>query len=489
MNNTVTNDDPCLAHYGLVRDPFSTSPDESFFLLDSERAQRLNMLYHLVQDSTALLLLTGVKGSGKTSLLQKFLAMGNESWRYCLIRANAMMNPEQLLRHIAEGFGLEPDSINFSSALETLKKRLTELHRSGMTALLLVDDAHELPAASLTVIMKLSELRDDGTGLVRTVLLSEPQIHDLLSSTELADVRHRLTHKLEMPVLNKRQTIDYINYRLSVAGLDGKSPFSHWKIKKIHKLAHGIPALINEQANTMLHNAHDNRGLSAITGSSSNKTRTFILLVGLLGIAMLANYLLEENIIEQWFDTDSGQTIATLELPEVSKPVVLKPDPIPEPVPVQKKEIPVPVIAAEPEPKSVAAPLAKPLTEQKVDTPVAVEKVTAHPVSSEATTPTPAKETKADTEPTDWFTSQNHDHFTLQIMGGRNRTSIDEFIQTYKLGKDATILGTQHQGGQWYVLVYGSYPTKEAARTAISSLPAKLRKSSPWPRKIGDLKP
>ena len=95
MNNAVTNLNPHLERFGLQREPFSSSADEGFFLLDSDRAQRLNMLYHLAQNSEALLLLTGIEGSGKTSLLQKFLAMGSDTWRYCLIRPD-LFRPDLL---------------------------------------------------------------------------------------------------------------------------------------------------------------------------------------------------------------------------------------------------------------------------------------------------------------------------------------------------------------------------------------------------------
>lgn len=514
MNNAVTNINPYLARFGLERDPFTTSPDESFYLLDSDRAQRLNMLYHLTQNSEALLLLTGVEGSGKTSLLQKFLAMGNDTWRYCLIRANTMMNPEQMLRHIAEGFGLEPDTINFNSALETLKNRFIELRRSGLTALLLVDDAHELPAASLTVIMKLSELRDDNEGLIRIILFSEPQIRDMLSASELADVRHRITHTLEMPSLNEQQTIDYINYRLSVAGLEGKPPLSRGKMKKIYRLSHGIPALVNEHANAMLHGG-ETPAETANTSASSLLTRlkSSMAIIGLLGIAGLATYFVMSDAFEGLFGNGSPQTVAQLDLPEQKKPVAAKPI-IAPPLTAENKPVIIADKPAETKPvatsETVAPTTVNPSTINKyaqdkaLTTKPAEEKTVAavkpHPVikpvlraesKTGPTTTSKATATKPAPKPVeqDWLSKQNKNYFTLQLMGSRSRTSVDGFRRKHKLGKQAAVIKTLHQGGEWYVLVYGSYSSKDKARAAIPKLPASLRKSSPWPRIIGDLKP
>ncbi len=539
MNNAVTNLNPHLERFGLQREPFSSSTDDGFFLLDSDRAQRLNMLYHLSQNSEALLLLTGIKGSGKTSLLQKFLAMGNDTWRYCLIRANAMMNPEQMLRHVAEGFGLEPDGINFSSALDTLKNRFIELRRSGLTALLLVDDAHELPAASLTVIMKLSELRDEDEGLIRIVLFSEPQIRNMLSAPELADVRHRITHTLEMPELNEQQTADYINYRLSVAGLDGKSPFSRGKIKKIHKLSHGIPALINEHANAMLHGGDTPQTQTDVAATSFlGRMKASLMVLGLLLIAGLATYFVMEDAFNDLFNTDTPK-VAQLELPEAKQAVAAKP--VIETINKDEDIVKAPETVTATEQTSVTASkqtntpaepqqqnqtaainkfIHKDTTTAVTDKTVATSKPADITVAQQAEKPEAAEtgprpvikpvlrtedangvdaaakaapaETVTASKPgakPDWLASQNKNHFTLQLMGSRNRASVEGYRRSNKLGQEAAVIKTLHQGGEWYVLVYGSYATKAKARAAIPKLPANLRKASPWPRKIGDLKP
>lgn len=533
MNPAATNVNPYLARFGLVRDPFTNSPEESFFLLDSDRAQRLNMLYHLTQNSEALLLLTGVKGSGKTSLMEKFIAMGNDTWRYCLIRANTMMNPEHMLRHIAEGFGLEPDRINFNTALETLKNRFIELRRSGLTALLLIDNAHELPAASLTVIMKLSELRDDNDGLIRIILFSEPQIRDMLSAPELADVRHRITHTLEMPTLNEQQTMDYINYRLSVAGLSVKSPLTRGKMKKIHRLSHGIPALINEHANALLHGGETPAEAAGTTDTPLlSRLKASLAIMVMLAVAGLATYFVMGDALKGLFGNGSPQTVAQLDLPALKKPVDATP--VIATPPVEESEPPTPA-TDKPTTAPAVPPLANsntsPVTEPAADVPTInnytlnkdsaasspVEPVAENPVVEKpaekkivpAVTPRPVikpvlrtenKTSPAGTKPAstkpapkpatpDWLARQNKNWFTLQLTGSHNRASVEAFRRKHKLTGEVAIVKTLHQGGEWYVLVYGSYSNKDKARAAIPKLPASLRESSPWPRSIGDLKP
>ncbi|NNG14309.1 MAG: ATP-binding protein, partial [Gammaproteobacteria bacterium] len=163
---------PSLSNLGLHTDPFSREIQDEFFMLDAQRSQHINMLYHLAQNSELLLVVTGEPGSGKTSLLQHFIDMGDDTWRSCVVDANSMMNPEQLLIQIAEGFGLPQDSVNFDNGIEMLKRRLVDMKRSELISILIIDDAHELPAASLTMLMKLSELSDENEGLLRIILFS-----------------------------------------------------------------------------------------------------------------------------------------------------------------------------------------------------------------------------------------------------------------------------------------------------------------------------
>ncbi|MGD8514184.1 MAG: AAA family ATPase [Granulosicoccaceae bacterium] len=469
MNASETNAAPHLARLGLEREPFADTPDESFFLLDGGRAQHLNTLYHLTQHGDALLLTTGCKGSGKTSLINKFLAMGNTTWRYCLVRANAMMNPEQLLRHVAEGFGLEPDSINFDNAIDLLRQRFVELHRSGLVAILIIDDAQDLPAASLTVLMKLSELRDAERGLLRILLFGEEQINNVLASAELGNMRQRISHTLEMPTLNEKQTIDYIEYRLGVAGAGETMPLSRGQMKKIYRHSKGIPIHINEQARAMLHGSAD-------TATTDRRPRVLPITMGLLAMTGLLAYFMVGNVFEYPWQGRRTTTTAPLELPAPRTPVHVELDAQPDTVAAQRAPAtgkPEPVATDNPESGPLATlPATRSATHQAGNSAINqyVEKEPANPPAGQS-----------------WLAGLNPGHFTLQLIVSRSRDTVEDLQREHKLGQQSAIITKQHDGGHWYVLLYGSYPDKGAARAAIKTLPRPLQQAKPWPRRIADL--
>jgi len=74
-------------------------------------------------------------------------------------------------------------------------------------------------------------------------------------------------------------------------------------------------------------------------------------------------------------------------------------------------------------------------------------------------------------------------------MGSHKQASISKLIHTHKLSTNkAAVLHTRLNSKDWFILVYGSYSTREKARASVASLPESLQITKPWPRQIGDIK-
>jgi DamX protein len=487
VSNNLSGDEVAsyLSRLGLHTEPFSNEIQDEFFLPDTRRAQRLNMLYHLAKNSELLLVVTGVKGSGKTCLLQRFIDMGDDTWRSCIIDANAMMNPEQLLIHIAEGFGLPQDSVNFGSGIEMLKKRLLEMKRSELVSILAIDDAHELPAASLTMLMKLSELSDENEGLLRIVLFSEPQLLEILNASALKDVRHRVTHTLEIPALNEQETINYVRHRLAVAGLEDTSAFSKNQLKKIYRLSGGIPGKINLYAHELLLGSQPQAPVKSSPGGSDRLRPAILMLIILaIGIGVLWFFTSETRHMpsRQLAKPGDAKHDADSTVEQTSRQLPLMPaKPITPPAKINVDKTPVTdEITDTAESKPATAPATFAPAPSDTDKPVADE-TTAVSKTTIPLTPTPVARS--------WVSSQNPKHFTLQVMGSHERPALSRVMHDHKLSPDtAAVLHTRLNNKDWYILVYGSYSTPDKARAAVRTLPKSLQLSRPWPRQIGDIK-
>lgn len=76
--------------------------------------------------------------------------------------------------------------------------------------------------------------------------------------------------------------------------------------------------------------------------------------------------------------------------------------------------------------------------------------------------------------------------FTLQLVGVRERSSLEDLVSDLENTEQYEIVSTTFEGRPWYILTHGRYETEEAARSAIERLPEELQRYSPWPKRVSD---
>jgi DamX protein len=75
--------------------------------------------------------------------------------------------------------------------------------------------------------------------------------------------------------------------------------------------------------------------------------------------------------------------------------------------------------------------------------------------------------------------------FSLQLLGSRSEKSVTEFIDQHKLDPEQSAFYRGiYKDAEWYVLMYGIFPSREAALQARNELPQKVRDNKPWPRSL-----
>jgi septal ring-binding cell division protein DamX len=81
-----------------------------------------------------------------------------------------------------------------------------------------------------------------------------------------------------------------------------------------------------------------------------------------------------------------------------------------------------------------------------------------------------------------WLNSRAPNHYTLQLVGARNRAAIDKFVQDHGIPAPFAVFERQLNGAPWFSLVAGDYPNRDAAVAARDRLPAALAGTGVWPR-------
>ncbi len=88
---------------------------------------------------------------------------------------------------------------------------------------------------------------------------------------------------------------------------------------------------------------------------------------------------------------------------------------------------------------------------------------------------------------TAWVWSQDPGRYTIQLAAAGNEAAVLAVKQQVSLPDELAVAKALRNGKPWFVLVYGSFPSKESARDTISRLPSKLRESGPWARSFSSL--
>jgi general secretion pathway protein A len=91
----------------------------------------------------------------------------------------------------------------------------------------------------------LSNLETEREKLVQVVLLGQPELRRRLYLPELRQFRQRIVVTYHLSSLNLQETIQYIFYRLKVAGGADKVKFTRRAINEIYAYSKGIPRLVN----------------------------------------------------------------------------------------------------------------------------------------------------------------------------------------------------------------------------------------------------
>ncbi|MBN2688409.1 MAG: AAA family ATPase [Deltaproteobacteria bacterium] len=233
--------------FGLKENPFNVTPDPKYLYLSPQHREALNHLIYGINEKKGFIVITGGIGTGKTTICRALLSMLNESISTALI-LNSYISDLDLLKTIIHEFGitLEPGKPSKKRYIDALNAFLLANFTVGKNAVLLIDESQNLPLTTLEQIRMLSNLETEKEKLLQIVLLGQPELDDLLYSPLLKQLNERITVRYDVEPLDREQTRNYVNHRLSVAsGANDIPRFVTGAYSAIYDFSKGIPRRIN----------------------------------------------------------------------------------------------------------------------------------------------------------------------------------------------------------------------------------------------------
>ncbi|NOT86139.1 MAG: ATP-binding protein [Methylococcaceae bacterium] len=119
-------------------------------LITQERAQKMDLLIHLITNLKQSLIVCGPKGIGKTTLLALFHEHYANQWPMVFLSSTAQLSFEQIQAHLFKRL-MQPGSANIPQSLNILLRGLEKFHQP---VVLVCDDAGLMMPGLMTTLMQ-----------------------------------------------------------------------------------------------------------------------------------------------------------------------------------------------------------------------------------------------------------------------------------------------------------------------------------------------
>ena len=474
-----------LEHFGLNEAPFRITPHTDFFFDGANRGATLDALIYAVTHDEGIVKVSGEVGSGKTMLCRVLMERLPDTVTIIYL-ANPSLSREDILYAIADELRLNlPENARTSAVLRALQDHLIKSFSEGRQVVVLIDEAHAMPAETLEEIRLLSNLETNRNKLLQLVLFGQPELNDVLGRSDMRQLKERITHNFGLEPLVRDDISNYLDFRMRAAGYRGPSVFAPIALKMIAQTSFGLTRRINILADKALLAAFsaNSHQIGAREMQAAIRDCDFSDTPG-------KGHESSQRPHNVWITAGAtliGAAVATV----IVWKVLMAPAPS---VPSAPSAPSVPTA-----PSASVAPVAAPTA------PAAAPVIPAAPTTPPAApaTPTPAAPTAAEKQAASgtltteylktsriWLDRTPNDRWFLQLVAKDeiNRNQIEAFLH------DATAAGanmgnvrvyfSELSGKPKYGIIYGEFPNRAAALAAVKTLPPMLKATQPYPRQV-----
>ena len=457
-----------LEHFGLREAPFRITPHTEFFFAGANRGATLEALIYAITHDEGIVKVSGEVGSGKTMLCRMLLEKLPEQVETVYL-ANPSLSRDEILFAIAEELHAPLPEGRVHLLLRTLQERLLEMYAAGRQVVVLIDEAHAMPPETLEEIRLLSNLESNRHKLLQIVLFGQTELDERLSETGMRQLKERITHNFALEPLHRKDIGGYLMFRMRAAGYHGPDLFTANAIQLISQSSEGLTRRINILADKALLSAFsesshqiDSKQVKAAIRDAQFKpmrdgnAKPWLWIAAAAGIATIAGaaFLL-------------GARNASNDLPARAAP------------PVASTQPPAPVVGAPP-----AATMAQASEPQPTAAPAAT------PPPADTAPPRTLADRIAATD--DWLKKTPDSHHFIQLLNtdGASEREVESFVSSSERLIDPQqlrVYRSKLSGRDRLGVIYGDYPSREAASAALAKLPETIRSSRPYVRAVRKL--
>lgn len=233
------------ACYNLTGQPFRLTPDHRFSFGHPSYDDAKAYLKYAVSEGEGFVVITGAPGTGKTTLISTLLAELDRTRVQVATLANVQLDSGNLVRMVADEFGLDVENDAKSGPLSSLQRFLNQQRMSGRRSILIVDEAQGLTNAALEELRLLSNLQYDNRLLLQVFLVGQEPLLDMIRAPGMEQLHQRVIAASHLKPLEQHETVAYVEHRLRKVGWQNDPEFRGDSMSLIHKFSGGVPRRIN----------------------------------------------------------------------------------------------------------------------------------------------------------------------------------------------------------------------------------------------------
>ena len=229
--------------YGLDSKPFQLTPDPAFFFASKWHKRAMSYLQYGLSQAEGFIVITGDIGTGKTTIANSLLAEIEDDIVAAQI-VTPKLTPDELVKMVASKFEINTAGLTKADILKELESFLYALSQQGRRALLLVDEAQNLPLETIEELRMLSNFQQNGKPLLQSFLLGQEELQPILRAPNMEQFRQRIVASCHLAPLVADEVVRYIEYRMEHAGWNRGALFSQEAYSRIHEFTRGVPCLL-----------------------------------------------------------------------------------------------------------------------------------------------------------------------------------------------------------------------------------------------------
>ena len=469
--------------------------------ISSAWQQHIDVISHLCQFSQDMILATAPLGGGKTTFAHHFVRVATPKLQKVMIKAEKGSYLPHLFAQIMSAWGVVLDQeVDDIVAMQTqMENRFVEY---PIPHVLLIDDAHLLDNQTLHELFKLFIVEYQTPPKPwHVMLLGEPSLELRLFAPEFGYLTQHGFYAIELEPWTLSDLTSYFE-QLTFETINAE------QTALIFERSHGLPGFVISEAQTLLTQ-------SSPTGKKMKKidmkrwcTRPVSIGV-VLGLVIGTTYLLVNNLEEQgntsipinmaelaeneWENQDSSAKKSATVTYEFDKDedVQVSVENDDEDEFLGAQALPDVEQKRDPSDHSKSIEEMHQDSAQSISENKAIEQNLASVKLPEETNQAATQISKhpALSAQEQHLLKSGANHYTIQLLGARSEDSIKQFIQRHAIETQTHYYRTQLRGKDWYVMVYGEFPTKESAKTAIEKMPSSLQNErlQPWIRELSHI--